>query len=166
MVTSFPEIAGLAIDNIRSSQCRLNTPPDRPRHPISRIAPRPAILGYARERVLIYGRIVGQHARAVDQRIACGRRCSSRCPAANVVRYPRHHDRGEERCCEGPRKGDVAPRTVEKFKKGQKISYFRHGSAVKRASPRSGLSATHGRKPHPALFKVSLHDCVGGRGCG
>ena len=58
MVTSFPEIAGLAIDNIRSSQCRLNTPPDRPRHPISRIAPRPAILGYARERVLIYGRIV------------------------------------------------------------------------------------------------------------
>jgi hypothetical protein len=58
MVTSFAEIAGLAIDNIRSSQCRLNTPPDRPRHPISRIAPRPAILGYARERVLIYGRIV------------------------------------------------------------------------------------------------------------
>src|SRR4051794_18109134 len=60
-----------------------------------------------------------------------------------------------------PRKGDIAPRTVEKLK-SWKISYLRLDGVVERANPRSGLSATHRRKRHSALFKVSLHDCVGG----
>jgi Porin subfamily len=54
----------------------------------------------------------------------------------------------------------TSPRAPPRSLKSWKINYLRLGSFIKRASPPSGLSATHWRKPHPALFKVSLHDCV------
>src|SRR5262245_35539761 len=65
-----------------------------------------------------------------------------------------------------PQKGDIVPRTVEKIKRHIKSVTCAFGGPVEPPSPRSGLSATHGRKLHSALFKVSLHDCVFGRVCG
>jgi hypothetical protein len=54
---------------------------------------------------------------------------------------------------------------MEKLKR-QENQLFAPYALIARASPRSGLSATHGRKLHSALFKVSLHDCVIGNVCG
>jgi hypothetical protein len=130
MITSFPEIAGLASDNVRRKMADL-----RERgfaDPLKMITYFPPILGLGIDN--IRGKIASLRELGVAER--------------------------------QNREGVTSPREASRSLKGQKISYLRLGSAVERASPRSGLSATHGRKLHPALFKVSLHDCVGGRVCG
>ena len=56
MITFFPPILGLGIDNIRGRIADLRELGFN--DPVKMVTSRPAILGYARERVLICGRIV------------------------------------------------------------------------------------------------------------
>jgi hypothetical protein len=106
MVTLNPSILGLAMDNIRGRIADLRELGFN--DPVKMVTSRPAILGYARERVLICGRIVMRLEERTDDML--GRLikesravidANSHCPAANLVRCLRRHRHGEERYREG-----------------------------------------------------------------